>query len=264
MRKRRVARRSRRQSRRPEEQAAPVAQTPAERERPGPYYSAGPALSLDRSARAPQAAASAAPTAEPGLVPVPTVQGTGAGGRQVDHGGSLRLEGRTDADFGGTSFQTEGVRVARATGCQGCPESECVRATGTLVATFLVRTSVTLPSVGDFPNLTPCQRRRVQDAITTVLAPHEQQHVQAFRTYNGTTRTPFDLTLCRADFDSAVRQMFDTADQARQDAARAASAALDPFHFDVDLNCTEPAPRAAAPDNPSSDMPVPPDDDALA
>ena len=258
--KRRVARRSRRLGRKPEEQATPAAQAPAERERPGPYYSAGPALSLDRNGRAPQAAASIAPSAEPGLTPVATVQGTGAGGRQSAHGGSVRLEGRTDADFGGSSFRTAGVRVARATGCQGCPDSGCVRATGTLEATFLVRTSVTLPSVDDYPNLTPCQRRRVQDAIAGVLAPHEQQHVQAFRTYNGATSTPFDLTLCRADFDSTIRQMFDTADQARQDAARAASAALDPFHFDVDIQCEEPAPQTVTPDNPSADTSVPPDD----
>jgi hypothetical protein len=241
MRKRRVARRSRRMGRKPEEQAQLAGQAPAERERSGPYYAAGPALSLNQGERAPHAAA----TAEQGLAPLPSVQGTGAPRRETAHGGSVRLEGRTDADFGGSSFRTAGVNVARATGCQGCPDSDCVRATGTLVSTFRVRTSVTLPSVDDFPNLTACQRRRVRDAISNVLAPHEQEHVRAFRTYNGTTRTPFDLTLCRADFDSAIREMFDAADQTRQDAARAASAALDPFHFDVDLDCEEPAPRAA-------------------
>jgi hypothetical protein len=257
MRKRRVGRRSRRK---PEEQAAPVGQAPAAQERSGPFYNGGPALSLDRNERAPHAAASIAPRAEPGLSPLPTVQGTGAGRREVAHGGSVRLEGRTDADFGGSSFRTAGVRVASATGCAGCPDSDCVRATGTLVATFLVRTTVTLPSVNDFPNLTPCQRRRVRDAITNVLAPHEQQHVQAFRTYNGTTSTPFDLTICRADFDTTIRDMFNAADQARQDAARAASAALDPFHFDVDLNCEEPARQSTTPALPTAALPVPPDD----
>jgi len=260
MAKRRVARRRRQAAHKHEEQAAPTtAPAAAEQERPGPYYSAGPALSLER---APQAAATVAPSAEPGLAPMPTVQGTNAPRREVAHGGSVRLEGRTDADFGGSSFRTAGVHVARASGCDSCADSECVHATGTLVSTFLVRTAVTLPSVGDFPNLTACQRRRVRDAITNVLAPHEQEHVRAFRTYNGTTRTPVDLTLCRADFDSAIRDMFNSADQARQDAARAASAALDPFHFDVDLDCEEPAPRAAVPDAPGTDAASPPEEEA--
>lgn len=231
---RRIARRSWRLRRRPEDQAEPVAgQLPAERERPGPYYAAGPALRLDGAARSPQAA----PSAEPGLAPLPTVQGTNLPSRASAHASSLRLEGRTDADFGGSSFRTAGVRVSAASDCEGCDGSDCVRATGTLVSTFRVRTSVTLPSVADFPDLTPCQRRRVQNAIANILAPHEQQHVAAFRSYNGVTRTPFDLTICRANFDTAIREMFDAADQARQDAARAASAALDPFHFDVDLDC---------------------------
>jgi hypothetical protein len=235
IRKRRPARRARRPARKPDEQAPGQASGPGERL--GPYYAAGPALRLDQAERVPQVAA----TAEPGLAPLPTVQGTNSPRRETVHGGSLRLEGRTDADFGGSSFRTTGVNVARAEGCPGCDAADCVRATGTLVATFRVSTSVTLPSVADFPDLTPCQRRRVQAAITNVLAPHEQQHVAAFRTYNGTTRTPFDLTLCRADFDSAIRDIFNAADQARQDAARAASDALDPFHFEVDLDCEEPA-----------------------
>ena len=70
-------------------------------------------------------------------------------------------------------------------------------------------TTVTLPSVSDFPGLTPCQQRRVQHAIDTVLAPHEQQHVKAFRRYNGTTRRAFDLTVCRDQFDSAIQSMFE-------------------------------------------------------
>jgi hypothetical protein len=107
-----------------------------------------------------------------------------------------------------------------------------------------VQTSVTLPSVSDFPGLTPCQQRRVQDAIDNILAPHEQEHVRAFETYNGTTRPAFDLTLCRSEFDGAIQRMFDAEAQARRAAAQAASDALDPFHFDVDLNCEEPGASA--------------------
>jgi hypothetical protein len=111
--------------------------------------------------------------------------------------------------------------------------------TGDLIATYSVATTVTLPSVNDFPNLTRCQRQRVQDAIDNVLAPHEQQHVAAYNTYNGTTSRNFDLTLCRSQFDATIRGMFKAEERARLSAAKAASAALDPFHFDVDLNCQD-------------------------
>ena len=255
MRKRGVARRSRRK---PEEQATPSNNAPATHEQPGPFYNGGPALSLERNDRAPHAASVAA-QAEPSVAPLPTVQGTSPSHREVAYSNSVRLQGRTDADFGGSTFRTSGVRVTAATGCANCADSDCVRATGTLISTFRVRTTITLPSVDDFPNLTACQRRRVRDAITNVLAPHEQQHVDAFRTYNGTTRTPFDLTICRADFDSPIREMFNTADQARQDAARVASAALDPFHFDVDLDCQERA-QTEQPEAPTAELPVPPDE----
>ena len=59
---------------------------------------------------------------------------------------------------------------------------ERIHVTGTLVSTYHATTHVTLPRASDFPGLTPCQRQRVQDAIDNVLAPHEQEHVEAFRT----------------------------------------------------------------------------------
>jgi hypothetical protein len=154
--------------------------------------------------------------------------------------GPLRLRGRTDATFDGGSFRTENTTVEPAHGCAGCPRTQCVHVTGTLVATYSVRTTVTLPRVSDFPGLTPCKQQRVQEAIDNILAPHEQHHVAAFETYNGTTQRAFDLTVCRNRFDSIIRQMFLTEERARRSAAQTASDALDPFHFDVDLNCEEP------------------------
>jgi hypothetical protein len=149
---------------------------------------------------------------------------------------SVTLRGRTDATFS-NSFRTINVRTVAATGCDNCAASECVHVTGTLESTFRVATNVTLPSVSDFPDLTACQRQRVRDGINNVLAPHEQQHVAAFRTYNGTVRTPFDLTICRTDFDGAIQQLHDGVESARRSSAQAASDALDPFEFDVDLDC---------------------------
>jgi hypothetical protein len=162
---------------------------------------------------------------------------------------SVTLRGRTDASFS-SSFSSQGVTTTPGTGCNGCAGSDCVHVRGTLASTFNVATRVTLPSVDDFPNLTPCQRQRVQDGITNVLAPHEQQHVSAFNTYNGTSAQSFDMTICRGAFDAAMQRLHDTVDNARQSAARALSNALDPFQFDVDINCEEPrdagAPRADA------------------
>ena len=150
---------------------------------------------------------------------------------------SVTLRGRTDASFS-NSFRTRNVRTTTATGCEGC-DGECVHVTGTLVSTFRVRTTVTLPSVNDFSDLTACQRQRVRDGINNVLRPHEQEHVAAFRTYNGTVSTPFDFTLCRSEFDAQVQALHDSIEAPRQAAAQAASDALDPFEFEVDLDCED-------------------------
>lgn len=244
----RVRRKPRRLLEEPESGTATSAR--ADRSGPAPlspFYAAEPVMDLRRRApsesqRPPAVEALAGPE------PAPTVQGVGeqrqmtafAGGR------TLRLRGRTDGAFDGDSFHTEDVQSERGTGCRGCPPSQCLHVTGVLVANYSVTTTVTLPSVNDFLNLTPCQRRRVQDAIDNVLAPHEQAHVAAFNTYDGVTRQPFDLTLCRQDFNAAIRRLFTAEERARRAAAQAASDALDPFHFDVDLNCEDqPTPRSA-------------------
>jgi hypothetical protein len=241
---------------RPVVEAAAGARSSAERL--SPYYNAGPVHDLPQQAAAggeiaarEEAEESPAPAqlptdnqeqaSEPTL---PVLNHSGQGEpEQVTafNRGPLRLQGRTDADFDGGSFETTGVRVRPGTGCGGC--GDCIHVTGTLVAHYSVATHVTLPSVSDYPNLTSCQRRRVQHAINTVLAPHEQRHVRAFRRYNGTTRRHFDLTLCRTEFDGAIDSMFQAEAQARQQAAQAASDALDPFFFDVDLDCDEPPAR---------------------
>jgi hypothetical protein len=173
---------------------------------------------------------------------LPVISGEGAPAHATAFG--LALRGRTDANFS-NSFATENAQAARARDCSGCGGNDCIRATGTLVSTFQVATTVTLPSVDDFPDLTPCQRERVQSAITNVLAPHEQQHVAAFQTYNGTVRTAFNLKLCRADFDARIQSLHDGIAAARRASAQAASDALDPFNFEVDINCQEPPPTSA-------------------
>jgi len=178
---------------------------------------------------------------QPALPVTLKVSGKGEQSRDSAKATTVRLEGRTDADFDGGSFETQNVRVSAAQGCGACAEGDpCIRARGVLLARYQVTTTVTLPSADDFPELTSCQKARVQHAIDTVLAPHEQQHVEAFRRYNGAIRTPFDVNLCRSEFDSTIRSMFDSQESARRADAQDASDRLDPFHFDVDIDCEEP------------------------
>ncbi len=214
-----------------------------------PFYSTGPLLRLNdqQSADTPthlQAGAMSEPerteTEQPKTLP--PIQGTGPTHQVSVHGQTLRLEGRTDATFN-NSYRTQNAQEQPSTDCDNCGDSDCVQVAGTLVASYSVSTRVTLPRASDFPDLTPCQRARVQDAITNTLAPHEQQHVAAFQQYNGTTRRQFNLTLCRSELDSTIQSMFEAEERARHAAAQAASDALDPFHFDVDLDCEdEPSP----------------------
>jgi hypothetical protein len=170
--------------------------------------------------------------AEPALLP--DVSGVGVETELTAY--SLTLRGLTTASFS-NSFTTANVRTRQGTECDGCSGAECVKVSGTLVSTFSVTTEVSLPSVDDFPDLTACQRQRVRAAINNVLAPHEQRHVRAFRTYNGTVRTPFSFTICRSDFDSRMQDLHDSVEATRRSAVQAASDALDPFQFDVDLDC---------------------------
>jgi len=185
--------------------------------------------------------------------PLPDVSGEGEPYHAVAFG--LSLQGRTDANFR-NRFKTVDVRATLGTGCTGCTGRSCVNATGTLESTYTVTTEVTLPRVSDFPDLTPCQQKRVRTAIDTDLAPHEQQHVRAYNTYTGTTRQPFSRTLCRNKMDSAMRTMHKTAEASRRAAAKAASAALDPFNVEVDLDC-EDGPDAGMSFAPPDAGPVP-------
>ena len=183
--------------------------------------------------------------------------GKGAEKRAVNFG--LTLKGRTEATFDGGTFRATNVKMTPATGCLECA-GPCVKVTGTLESTFQVTTVVTLPRIADFPDLTPCQRERVQNAITNILAPHEQEHVRAFRAYNGVVRQPFAFTCCRseaqAQLDAVGKQMHDQTEGPRHAAAQAASDALDPFSFEVDMDCKD-KPKTA--DKAKEDKPKSPD-----
>ncbi len=226
------------------EEHSPEIPPPARRTRPkvdqlSPSYASGPAVHMDAKG----AGTAVRETEEEQDAPSLALGSTESTGHEITvagNGRTIRLEGETTAQFDGGTSQIRNQRVTRASECEGCEDSQCLRVTGTLVLNYRVTTHVTLPSVNDYPNLTPCQRRRVQDAIDNVLAPHEQEHVRAFETYNGTSEHPFDLRVCNAESASERLQTIHDNDAAtRETNARAASDALDPFHFDVDLDCVD-------------------------
>jgi hypothetical protein len=173
---------------------------------------------------------------------VPDVSGGGEMTKAVGHGG-LTLNGETNASFN-HSFTTAKVKETKGEGCEGCGSEDCVRMTGIIKSVYSVTTTVSLPKVSDFPDLTPCQQKRVRDGINNVLAPHEQRHVKAFKKYNGKVSTPFDITVCRGDFDASVQAIHDAEASQREADAQSLSDALDPFDFDVDLDCEEPKPKS--------------------
>ncbi len=158
-----------------------------------------------------------------------------------DFATNVTFKGQTDATFDGGTGQTKNLKGVPAKGCSGCDDSECFTVTGTLQINYHVSTSVTLPEVPS--GLTPCQEKRVRDAINTKLKPHEDKHVAAFETYNGTVNLPINYTGCKAGLADFVQVMHDADGAARESAARAKSAALDPFHISVNLDCEDEPPK---------------------
>ena len=83
----------------------------------------------------------------------------------------------------------------------------------------------------------------MRDAINNKIKPHEAQHVAAFETYNGAVKLPINFTGCKADLAAHVQSIHDADAAAREATARRKSAALDPFHVNVDLDCQDEPPK---------------------
>jgi hypothetical protein len=173
-------------------------------------------------------------------VPIADVTTFGRSSSDTVFANTVRFTGKTDANFDGGVGQTKNLKAAKAKDCKGCSGNECVTITGTFEITYSVTTNVTLPSVPE--GLTRCQQERVKDAIDNKIAPHEQQHVSAFNTYNGKVQFPINYTGCEGDFQQHLQDINDKDGIARKAAAKAKSDSLDPFFVDVDLDCKEPAP----------------------
>jgi hypothetical protein len=174
------------------------------------------------------------------VTPVPDVSGAGDAETVVAHAvGPLNLQGKTTAKFDGGKFHTENLTTEAGSGCKGCKAANCVHVTGTRVSDYKVTTKVTLPSVPKRKGMTACEKQAIKDAIDTTLADHEQQHVQAFEEYNGTTQTPFDETMCRTAVPGFIKKQHKAEAKARAADAKADSAALDPFNFDIDFSACD-------------------------
>ncbi|MBI1227588.1 MAG: hypothetical protein GC192_20310 [Bacteroidetes bacterium] len=159
----------------------------------------------------------------------------------VNYGGPVALRGLTAADYSNNTWSLVNEKGKLGTDCENCTGKECVQYSAKVRSTFKVATTVTLPSMSEYADYTPCQKKRIKAAIQNELAPHEQKHVAAFKTYNGTVNTPFSITACRSELKSLVAERADEIHRAveapRRTSAQNASDALDPFVIHPDLNC---------------------------
>ena len=146
------------------------------------------------------------------------------------------LHGKTTARYNGGRWRIARERANPAEGCDCPPTTRCLHLTGDLVSAYAVTVRISMPGVP--PGLTPCQRRRVRDFLRDVLRPHEDDHARRFRTYNGRTVIPLDLTGCgSAELRAQVSAIHDAEAAQRQADADALSAEIDPFTREVDLDC---------------------------
>ena len=173
-------------------------------------------------------------------VSIPDITTHGQPAKDTVFGKSIRFEGKTDADFDGGTGQTKKLKATPAKDCDNCSESECMNITGTFEITYNVTTTVTLPDVPE--GLTTCQYNLVKAAIDNKIAPHEQEHVSKYNTYNGKATFPINYKGCRDGLLQYLQDINDTDGIQRKAAAKAKSDALDPFFVDVNLDCEEPAP----------------------
>jgi len=153
-------------------------------------------------------------------------------------GGAFSVHGQTDATFDGGTGKMVNQKVKKSDKCEDCPEGECVKVRGTLVVTYHVDVTVTMPDVPD--GLNDCEEPKVRQFINTTLRAHENEHVRRFKTYNGKKSIPIKITGCgESDIESQVQAKHDADEQKRQADAQALSDAIDPFTKSIDLSKCE-------------------------
>lgn len=171
------------------------------------------------------------------VVPARPLTGRGEPAEVEVEGGcdGLSLHGRTNARFNGGQWSVAGQRVTTSTACDCPPGARCLHLTGTLVARYAAAVTIAMPGVP--AGLTQCEAAAVRRFLRTVLLPHERDHERRFKTYDGTTRTPLDLTGCgMADLQTQIAATQAAEDSQRQASANALSAAIDPFVRVIDCS----------------------------
>jgi flagellar biosynthesis GTPase FlhF len=147
----------------------------------------------------------------------------------------VNVQGRTDFNPLPSTFSVQGGTSRPATSCETCSPPDCITANGIIVSVFRSNPVVTLPPVPG--GLTPCETNAVRTFINTTLRNHEQEHVRAFRTYDGQIRTPLNYRGCRSGLQAYVQAIHDGIDTQRSSSAIAQSDALDPFVRAIPCNC---------------------------
>jgi len=107
-----------------------------------------------------------------------------------------------------------------------------------LVTDYTARVTITMPPVPG--GLTKCEKSKVRAFLDSVLRPHEEDHRARLMTYQGQTKNQIDVTGCgQSEIAQKVQQIGDAEDTARQAAANAKSAAIDPFVRIIDCSDCE-------------------------
>jgi hypothetical protein len=151
------------------------------------------------------------------------------------HCEGVDVHGQTDFNPVPSTFAVNGGSTRSATACEACTPADCITANGTIVSVFKSNPTVTLPPVPS--GLAPCETHAVTVFINTTLRSHEQQHVAAFKTYDGKVSTPLHYKGCRTDLQAYVQSVHDGIDAQRSAAAIAKSDALDPFVRPIPCKC---------------------------
>jgi hypothetical protein len=171
------------------------------------------------------AAVPESPSRSPGLV--------------VGHGGMSGLHGRTEGTFDGGKKAIANLKTAPATGCD-CPAGQpCLIANATLVVTYKVAVTITMPAMPG--GLSACKQKRVAAFLTGALRRHEEDHKRRLETYNGVTRRPVEARGCgrsgvKTEIDNEAEKMHDEESTTREGAARKLSDDIDPFFRVIDFD----------------------------
>lgn len=152
----------------------------------------------------------------------------------------VSVQGVTVANYDHGTYSASGTPTLSEE-CDGCTGNDCITMSGNITSTFHANPTVSLPSVP--AGLSECETTAVSNFINTTLSSHEQDHVNAFNTYNGTVVTPFNYTGCRDGFDQYILDIHNGIDAARIASANALSAALDPFNVAIPCDCPDPEPE---------------------